>query len=332
MSNEEWKKLQDEKICSENIRIVSKRVENALRHIVFSYYSTEGKDKALEKLDSFVSNTNLATKITGENVNNIEAGIKGELSFFDSFRDRFHLVPTLDAGCSFDFIGMIDDGDPLRRSFGGRFVRIDATTNIEEKKKREVVSCFGQKQWPYVFAHVRSKDKKLDFYDEKFGLIGDSQTLDCSVGAECEGALRSLDVRYQCVRREMLEGVQTHEAASVADCKIPEEVSGKLSVEQQGALNAQAVFFSQYRYALNIVPALEAGEFTDFIGEHDGELVRYLILTSIKDYCVTIRPSMEKLSKGWRYKIVLFDESTKVFRFFDWDHWYLMDDMPIEVE
>lgn len=328
MSNEEWKKLQDEKSRLESIRMASKRIENALRHVVFSYYTTEGKDRALAKLDSLVGKSGLSEKITEKNVNNIEAGIKGELCFFDSFRDRFHLVPTLDAGCSFDFIGMIDDGDQLRESFGGRFVRIDVTTNIEEKKKREVVSCFGQKQWPYVFAHVRSKDKKLDFYDEKFGLIGDSQTLNCSVGAECEGALRSLDVRYQCVRREMFDGVQTHEAASVADCKIPEEVSSKLSVEQQRALNAQAVFFSQYRYALNIVPALETGEFTDFIGEHDGELVRYLILTSLKDYCDKIRPSMEKLSKGSRYKIALFDEGSQMFRFFDWDHWRLLDDMP----
>lgn len=328
MTNEEWKRFQDNKARAENIRMMSKRVENALRHVVFSYYSTEGIDKALEKLDSFVGNTNLSKKITEDNVRNIRVGLKGELSFFDSFRDRFHLVPTLDAGCSFDFIGMIDDDDPLRRSFGGRFVRIDATTNIDEKKKREVVSCFGQKQWPYVFAHVKSEDKKLDLLDEKFISIGDSQPLNCSAGAMCEGSSKSLNVQYQCVRREMLERIQMHGDATITDCKISDDVSERLQTDQQKMLYAQAVFFLQYRYALNVVPALEMGEFTDFIGEHDGELVRYLILTSIKDYCAKIRPSMEKLSKGRRYKIALFDESAKTFRFYEWDHWYLLDDMP----
>lgn len=330
MTTEEWKKLQDERFRFKNIRIASKRIENALRYIVFSYYSTEGRDKALEKLDSLVGNASFVEKITEKNVNNIKVGIKGELIFFDSFRDRFHLVPTLDAGCLFDFIGMIDDGDQLRNSFGGRFVRIDVTTNIEEKKKREVVSCFGQKQWPYVFAHVRINDKKLDFYDEKFGSIGGSQPLNCSAGAVYDGTSKVLNVRYQCVRRELLEFIQTHERATIHDCSFLNEVSDKLCAEQKKKLFAQAVFFLQYGYALNIVPALEMGEFTDFIGEHDGELVRYMILISLNDYYEKIRSSIEKLSHmvQYKYKIALYDEGTKTFKFFDGNDCNLFNDIP----
>ena len=299
----------------------SKVLENALRYRAFSTYMSTGFLGAVSRLNKDCNSSFVKSKFSQKCIGRNQRGVEAELRFFDQFRESFILTPTLDAGCSFDFVGKIED---RRISPDNCFVRINVTTSLNAKREKDPITCRGQRHWPYRFAWIHAKS--VTWHDETLGdalnknTLSETQTSKSPYGLLC----RSNKSSFAKVRREILEKVE-----------FGSPLGGVLSIidrlsdcKQKSQLVAQTVFFSTYKYALNIVPALSCGDLCDFIGEHDGELVRYRILTNTDGYYEYERPVIEKLSNTVKYMVALYDETARTFKFYDWDHWMLFNDMP----
>ena len=328
MTNREWQKLQETKVKEEKVRGQSKCVGNALRYLAFVEYNRNGLVSATgilkRQIEDIKVNNSGRIDIDDEEIDKICKGLIAELEFFDSCRICLNLCPTLDAGCAFDFVGEVPDckGFPAL-GFGGRFIRIDVTTSIECKREKEIISCRGQKHWPLLFAHVHGG--KVDWYSEKLDvpLLGKPLKLDDTTS---NGHTKSHHVAFARYRRESLERIEFGDKLDEVVREIPN--TDKITLEECKILEAQSVFFATFKYALNIVPALSCEDMCDFIGEHDGKLVRYRVLVDTKKYDEDEYPVFKQLSKELRYKVALFNARTRMFDFYDWDDWHLFDDVP----
>ena len=325
MTNREWQIFQKNKAKEEKIRRQSKCVGNALRYLAFAEYNRNGLESAKGILKGQIENIRSdRIDIGDKGIDNIRKGLIAELEFFDSCRICLNLCPTLDAGCAFDFVGEVLDCKSFDAlNFGGRFIRIDVTTSIECKRNREIISCRGQKHWPLLFAYVH--DSKVDWYSEKMDvpLLSKPLKLDdttSNVYSESQG------VAFARYRRECLERIEFGDKPDDVVREIPN--TDQIKPEERKSLEAQSVFFVTYKYALNIVPALSCGDMCDFIGEHDGELVRYKVLMDTNKYDEDEYPVFKQLSKEFRYKVALFNARTRMFDFYDWDDCHLFDDVP----
>ena len=233
------------------------------------------------------------------------------------------LTPTLDAGCAFDFVGMIEDTGIVPEK---GFVRIDATCSISAKKRKENTTCNGQRQWPFRIACIHGKT--VSWYDESASVFLKKTPLpkshntdkELSASGHCDNAA------FAKVRREVLEQIEFgHSIPCALDYATQVRNVDEAHLK---TLKAHAVFFSAYKYALNIVPALSCGDLCDFIGEHDGELVRYRVLTNTNGYYENERPIIEQFSKAFKYMVALYDYQTRTFKFYDWDSCMLFNDIP----
>lgn len=333
MTNKEWQSLQKNKAKEEKIRRQSKCVGNALRYLAFVEYNRNGLERAKEilekKIENIKANSRDRIDIKDEDMGKILKGIIAELDFFHSYWNCLNLCPTLDAGCAYDFVGRVPDcTDFAALGFGGRFIRIDVTTSIDCKRDREVISWRGQKHWPLLFAYIH--DGKVDWYNEMLDNKLQSTPLKDDKGTfkgnQKSGNQKSHHVAFARHRRECLEQI---EFGGKLD-EVVREISNtdRITQEERKVIEAQSIFFAIYKYALNIVPALSCEDMSDFIGEHDGDLVRYKVLMDTNKYYEDECPVFKQLSKKFRYKVALYNAQTKMFDFYDWDDWHLFDDVP----
>ena len=303
--------------AKENEKMTSKNLENALRFIAFSKLGCLSCENAFQFVRSCRQSKCVSNVLDSGVVSSILSGVRGELYFFVAFQDRLKLTPTLDAGCAYDFVGEVKAGEKLLQKINGRFVRIDVTTNIETKREKGLTVCNGQTKWPFLVAHVRLQGMCIDWYDEAMTCVLDSWPFDVSstpIMAYAEHLDNDL-VMYAKLRRMSLEPIETNQGC----CFVSNPFATFGTHKFDRMLDAHLAFFSSYKYALNIVPALSYGDLCDFIGEHDGELVRYRVLTSLDGYYEKERLVIEQLSKNIKYMIALYDAQTKMFKFFDWD-------------
>lgn len=303
----------------------AKIIENALRYRAVVSYMNGGCKSAASTLNRDCKNNGINKRISEDRIGYIKRGIATELLFYALFGEKLSLTPTLDAGCAFDFVGMMTTANLTQSN---SFVRIDVTRSIEAKRQHEPTTCYGRTCWPFRIAHVCDKAKRVDWYDEIMTgpLFKTSFPQKSSVHRQGMNIAYRKSLSFVKTRREALEAIEC--AHSLDDALADIRANTRLSNDDRERLCAEAIFFATYKYALNIVPALSCGDLCDFIGEHNGELVRYRILTCTKGYFKNEYPVLEQLSKTFRYKIALFDTQTKMFAFYDWNDWQLFDDMP----
>ncbi len=121
------------------------------RHHVFSTYNKYGKEKAEERL--------LYRHSKDELSDNQGIGLDAELQFYDAFKRKLNLVPTLDCGDHVDFVS----------GWNGELYRIDVTTNLFSKKienyinaENHVVAVWNGKCKPCKFFCVRNNHFEID--------------------------------------------------------------------------------------------------------------------------------------------------------------------------
>ena len=319
MTNEEWKQYLKEKEMVER----SKTIQNVLRYRAYVAFMSGGCKAAIAKLNNDCKHSAIRSRLSQDSIGKIKRGIAAELLFYKRFERIISLTPTLDAGCAFDFVGVVSDSGIAS---GNGFIRIDATRSMFEKRKKETTTCRGQSQWPFRFAHIQKKS--VTWYDEKA-----KQALKESPWPNCHGDDNGYSVppppegaAFANARRLILEQIEFEHSLHCAIAEIAK--IRYLDESLLKRLEAHAVFFASYKYALNIVPALSCGDLCDFIGEHNGELVRYRVLESTEGYFENERPVLAELSKSFKYMVALYDATTRSFEFYDWDHWKLFDDIP----
>lgn len=325
MTDEEWEEYNKEKQKMDAKRMNSKTIENALRYHAFAKWLSDGCEAALAELERICKKSCPQKSLSVDEIGKIQRGIVAEIKFYSLFREELLLTPTLDAGCAFDFVGV------EKQPQGERFVRIDVTRSIKCKQDWERTTGYGQTRWPFRIAHFLDNKNRVDWYEEK----GETPLYSTSFQeTECASFAQGMKIVaknawFSKVRREVLEKIECrHSLDKALDEALDVAEKSGLDKDDRERLRVEALFFATYKYALNIVPALSYGDLCDFIGEHDGELVRYRVLITADRYYEEERPRLEQLSKTFKYKVALFDARTKLFLFYNWDNQRLTEENP----
>lgn len=89
---------------------------------------------------------------------NLKAGLKGEIIFYDLYKDELKLDALLDAGVKADFMG-IQNCKP---------VNYDVTTNLKYKDIENYREAMQRKNKLYSIALVNLKSEEVEFFPLKF--------------------------------------------------------------------------------------------------------------------------------------------------------------------
>lgn len=324
MPNDEWNEYVKNKKAAEEERYRSRTLENVIRYAVFFKHMSAGYDAAVKKVDELCDSDCAKNWVRKKLIERIRIGIKGELMFYNLLGDRMKLTPTLDAGCAFDFVGNTSQMDEIKLPC--QFVRIDVTTNINKKRETELTTCYGQKHWPFLVAHVKYDEKQVDWYDLEWNKIHCSRDAAVSGNIEIGMASEKPSGRFAFMRREVLEQIERRDSLAEALAEIKSRPLKEQKLND--LIEAEARFYSSYKYALNIVPALSCGDYCDFIGEHSGELIRYHVVTDLSDYSTSKKPQIQRLSQAIKYVVAVYDSDAQGFRFYNWDDYHLLADVP----
>ena len=325
MIDEDWNEYNKEKQEMEEKRMTSKTIENALRYHAFVKWLSDGCEASLAELERICKKPCLQKSLSVDEIGKIQRGIVAEVKFYSLFREELLLTPTLDAGCAFDFVGV------EKQQQGERLVRIDVTRDIKCKQNWKRPIGYGQTRWPFRIAHFLDNKKCVDWYDEKVQIPLYSSAFLEKECAPCVPGMKIFaeNAWFSKARREVLEKIECrHSLDKALDEALDVVENSGLNKGNKERLCIEAIFFATYKYALNIVPALSYGDLCDFIGEHDGELVRYRVLITADRYYEEERPWLEQLSKTFKYKVALFDARTKLFLFYDWNNPKLTEENP----
>lgn len=250
----------------------SKRHENLMRFVAFSLLAETGLNFVSAWLDDIKKQQKYPCSrgLPIEQLRRNCSGILAEVRFFCSRRNELRLVPTLDAGCQFDFLGVSD----------GRITCYDVTTSVESKRNSNVPVAYGDLKWPVVIAHVFGE--RIRYYSVSPVGVSDSPTrseemaFDCSAelinpGSKIDNAM----LRIFTERHDMFYRLMTHNDSLDNLLKRNE---GLESDSSQRLLMAHLKFFHTYRYALNLLPALSYGDGIDFVGQHGSQMAFYHLL------------------------------------------------------
>lgn len=240
-------------------------------------------------------------------IENNRYGVAKELDFYASFAKKYSLIPTLDAGCQFDFVGM----------FQRSIIAIDVCGGISNKANMAI--SFGALQWQRYAVWVKCVN--VDWYWTRSGILGlagmpaDRISIRSNLKLSCTIVERGTNVEhFEFVRHSWLSRVANNERVST----LIEELNSSIGIERgdKNLLIAQIRFFKTYRYALNLVTTVSFVDGIDFVGQHGINLVRYHIIVD----CDSCRNNEYKVLSGLRYsnedyKIVLFDDDENQFLF-----------------
>lgn len=279
-------------------------VENQIRFLALAICVREmrakksGLPKVKELLSKFEKKKKIIASIGNESIVKIKKGVLAEVNFYDRFAKKYSLIPTLDAGCHFDFVGF-KDGMP---------VCIDVTSTILCKEKRSNYISYGSLAWPLKFAEIKSdcinwfdsSPAGCVYYKSSEG-IEDVYDVDKIVSfgvKEIKTFFAEYKIRYNqvraIVRKDTLDDIIS---------KIESEDS--VSNEFKENLKLQIQFFHTFRYALNLLPVLSANTMIDFVGQHGSTPQCYHIHIGEVEYKDSLEPLLDF---SWRFepKVVRF--------------------------
>ena len=280
----------------------SRVFENVLRYYIFCYSSAFGAEKALELLDEYRQLPQF-TELVGSEADgiNIYCGVKSELEFYRTFMVKLKLVPTLDAGCAFDMVGQLKQC----------FLCIDVTRNIRNKSSAENMNVpLG---WKKLFAET--KGKSTQFYDENCDRCGKPK-----MTAKCpKEILRkkfSYDIEFFVVRHIWINYIEFNRPICLAvKGLLP---TNSIRKSQVTRLVAHLQFYLTYREKLKLVPALSCDDCTDFVGETNGKMVRYLVLEDTNGYNDKYVGFLKEMSDaGIFYEVAVYSCMEQIFSFYN---------------
>lgn len=287
----------------------SKLIENLVRFNVMCQLHTGSFVSAHNLLKRLQTDDQLVSWLDNDKgrLLDICLGVKCELEFYVCFWKCFGLVPTLDAGCAFDFVAK------SKKSI----LRIDVTHNVDTKESNDSAANFGgPSSWKIVFAEVKDGSIRLlsaKYKPSKTVKMG-ATTMSDFVPNKNQG----FNCEYFIARHRWLNFIEHGKSEAAALAAI--STAQTFYSVPRGMLYAQMLFYIRFRYLLKLVPALSCGDMTDFVGESDGQIVRYLILIETKNYVEHIFPYLQKRKVfGFNYKIAVFDILLREFQFYDSD-------------
>lgn len=297
---------------------VSKTIENAIRFASFKKYYLEGFDAASDLCDKLCAKE-CVTKLIDNSAALIARGVKGELNFFNRYGLELNLTPTLDAGCAYDFVG---DCEHIIK--GSRFLCIDVTTNSDVKRTNAYMKEINY-GWPLVYAEVTMDSPSVKMYDDGFNEINCDKVLNAQKQSERQiQPCQIYSVKDAWYRRKYLEMIELgYTLKESIDLLLMDE---DVSPEQKKMIETHLKFFKVYRFAFHLVPGLSCGDMADFIGEHEGRLVRFRVLPDIKDSSLGQFLAVQAALKTHAYRFVSYDGKTDLFTFHSNSDYRLLND------
>lgn len=279
---------------------------NRMRYLVFLLYvgeKAQSYEKA-RKLIDFLCDKYFNGQLDEDGKRKMSAGLVAELKFFHVLKDKLSLVPTLDAGCRYDFIGRLME----------EVMHIDVAKSLDFKESVDS---------DVVIAEVLDSNAGVSFAG---GNVRSCRTTgyslpslaDCPWGdAEfCQFVqAHSSDVNFAIDRGIVLRAVVVGEPLEQTVTKISEDSTLTEPVKQQ--LIAHAIFQHSYGQAYGLVLALSCGDGIDFVGCRDNKVTRYLV-ASDAGACDDRRISFLR-DAAVMAKVALFSTEKKTFSFQELD-------------
>lgn len=279
---------------------------NRMRYLVFSLYVGE-KAQRYEKARTFIDflcEKHFVGWLGEDGKRKMSAGLVAELKFFHVLKDKLSLVPMLDAGCRYDFIGRLME----------EVVHIDVTKNLDFKEPVDSDAVFAEvldSNAGFSFAGGNVRSCRMPGYSLP-------SLADCQWG-ESEFRqfipVHSSDVNFAIDRGIILRAVVVGEHLEQTVTKISEDSTLTEPVKQQ--LIAHAIFQHSYGQTYGLVPALSCGDGIDFVGCRDNKVTRYLV-ASDAGACDDRRISFLR-DAAVLAKVALFSTETKRFSFQELD-------------
>lgn len=274
----------------------SRRHENLIRYVAFSRIAQFGLKKTLDWLQDIVrpKKTQVAKGLDEAQIRRNCNGIETELKFFCAKREPLLLIPTLDAGCQFDFVGMDK----------GQIKCYDVTKTVGAKLDSKIPVNYGECKWPFIVAQVAND--RIEYYQSMSNGLSDTpiDSEKLNVGnsvAKIDGLKISRhDLEFFMLRHDMFSRLFTRKARSKT---LASEIDQYIIADKGRRLLAHLYFYETYRYALNLVPTLSYGDMIDFVGQHNAKLERYHLIVK-----------GEKITCGDRYfnETYGYDDSARI--------------------
>lgn len=285
----------------------SKIHENTLRIKVLHTLMRNGYASAKNALKFCSWHLGRNLRLTKKEVSNNCYGVEKELDFYASFDKKYSLIPTLDAGCQFDFVGQLH----------GSIVALDVCGGLGNKS--DMAECFGVLRWRRYAVWVKCVN--VDWYWMQSGRLQLAGLPTDRVAIQNGGVMSRRIVTivpdvesFEFLRHIWLSRAAGNERIGMIVDEIISSVG--ISVSEKGLLIAQIRFLRTYRYALNLVATLSFVEGVDFVGQHGSKLVRYHVITSYDECRQNEYPALSGLPySSDEYKVVRYDDDEKVFEF-----------------
>lgn len=285
----------------------SKIHENTLRIKVLHTLMRNGYASAKNALKYCSVHLGRNLRLTQSEVDNNLYGVEKELDFYTSFDRKYELIPTLDAGCQFDFVGQLQ----------GSIVALDVCGGLVNKS--DMAECFGVLRWRRYAVWVKCVN--VEWHWMLFGRLQSAGLPKDRIVIQNGGimshsilsAVSDLE-RFEFLRHIWLSRVAKNERCSL----LIQELNSSLGISkvERDLLAAQMRFFKTYRYALNLVATLSFIEGIDFVGQHGCNLVRYHVITSYEECRKNEYQALSGLPYSCdEYQIVRYDNDEMQFEF-----------------
>ena len=206
-------------------------------------------------------------------------GVDNEVNVYDVLEEKYNLIPTLDNGFHFDFIG----------TDWGQIVLIDATVNCGRKDPNNAHIAQNELNWNTRFYYASNAEGRIELEDlrnEKRSVVkqlpkydGDAKKAGEYVREFERSALISA-LRNHCLWAEYYPKGQTDFDKAVLKQMAR---NGLISCDDLRKLKLDKIIYRHGREFADIVPTIPIDGFCDFVGMIKGKMSRIHSVVNVDD-------------------------------------------------
>ena len=206
-------------------------------------------------------------------------GVNNEVNVYDVLEEKYNLIPTLDNGFHFDFIG----------TDWGQIVLIDATVNCGRKDPNNAHIAQNELNWNTRFYYASNAEDCIELEDlrnEKRSVVkqlpkydGDAKKAGEYVREFERSALISA-LRNHCLWAEYYPKGQTDFDKAVLKQMAR---NGLISCDDLRKLKLDKIIYRHGREFADIVPTIPIDGFCDFVGMIKGKMSRIHSVVNVDD-------------------------------------------------
>jgi len=303
VSMEDYRVLQKVSRCPTGDQNAGLFYENFLRYLAFAVRNQHGTHSASCLLEHI--NVPNWVKDSGST----KVGVGNEVEVYDALEGKYNLIPTLDNGFHFDFIG----------KDWNQVVLIDATTACEDKDRNNARIAhdeFARDARFYYASNAKGCVKLEDLLKGKSSVIKQPRKEDWDAKkareyvTEFERSALLSALRNHCLWAEYEPREQTHFDKAVLKQMLTDRL---LSCDDLRKLELDKIIYRYGREFANIAPTLAMDGFCDFVGIIKGKMCRIHSVVNVDDAKRFYdNPALMTLGEGMQDMVAYWDDKKRL--------------------